>query len=152
MNPTRCPYCAEEISPDAILCPHCRTHLTRREAIVWQRDWPERRVAGVAAALSRGFGLPLTAIRVAFVVLTFFQLAGVLLYLAFWAFLPFRRGEESPLERGLEIAKNAVRRFRESVFDGATESPETPAAPLGSPRNAPGPEQSYNGMPDEPRA
>jgi phage shock protein PspC (stress-responsive transcriptional regulator) len=142
MNPTRCPYCAEEISPEALLCPHCRTHLSRREAVVWQRDWPERRVAGVAAALSRGFGLPLTAVRVAFVVLAFFQLAGVLLYAAFWAVLPFRRGGESPLECGLGMAKDGVRRFRENIFDGGTTpDPDMPAAP-----------PSYNGVPDEPRA
>jgi len=147
MNPTRCPYCAEDVSPEALVCPHCRTHLARGEAVVWQRDWPERRVAGVAAAVSRGLGLPLTPVRVAFVVLTFFHLTGALVYGLLWALLPFRRGEESPLEHGLGLAKDAVRRFRESAFEGraapdaGATRPDLPAAP-----------PSYDGMPDEPRA
>jgi phage shock protein PspC (stress-responsive transcriptional regulator) len=139
MDPTRCPYCAEEISPEALLCPHCRSHLARPQAVVWERDWPERRVAGVAAAVSRGLGLPLTPVRVAFVVLTFFHLIGALVYGALWAILPFRRNEESPLERGLGLAKDGVRRFRESVFHGGPAGPDVPPP-------------SYNGVPQEPRA
>jgi len=116
MNPTRCPYCAEEISPEAVVCPHCRSHIarfdTRSDPRTWHRDWPERLAGGVASAICHGVGLPLTAVRVGFVVLSFFHLGGAFLYAALWLFLPFRPGDESPLEQGLGWAKDAVRRLR----------------------------------------
>lgn len=109
----RCPYCAEDVAADAVRCPHCRSELVAGPA--WYRDHPDRRVAGVAAALARGLGLPVTGVRLAFVALAFLHLVGVVGYVALWLFLPFRPGEESPLERGLGRAKELVRELREGA-------------------------------------
>ncbi|HZP43645.1 MAG TPA: PspC domain-containing protein [Candidatus Binatia bacterium] len=109
----RCPYCAEDVAPDALRCPHCRSDLAARG--LWYRDQPDRRVAGVAAAVARGLGLPVTAVRLAFIVLAFVHFLGVVAYVALWLLLPFRAGEESPLERGLGRAKDAVRGLREGA-------------------------------------
>jgi phage shock protein PspC (stress-responsive transcriptional regulator) len=115
----KCPYCAEEIAVEALRCPHCRSHLASVDAAPWHRDHPERRVAGVAAALSRGLGLPIVPVRIAFVVLTFFHLAGPLLYGTLWLLLPFRADEESLLERALGRAKEAVRQLRSGPRGGS---------------------------------
>jgi hypothetical protein len=42
-----CPYCAEPIRSEALRCPHCRSRLRTFVAEGWQRDHPERLVAGV---------------------------------------------------------------------------------------------------------
>ncbi len=68
----------------------------------WHRDFPERKIAGVCAGVADQFGLPLTAVRVAFVLLTLlpgFHAIGVGLYLALWFLMPERDGGESGLDR-----------------------------------------------------
>jgi phage shock protein PspC (stress-responsive transcriptional regulator) len=117
-QPRTCPYCAEEIAAEAVRCPHCRTTLGSVDLDPWHRDLPERRVAGVAAALARGFGLPLAAVRLGFIVLVFFHLLGPLVYGALWLLIPFAAGEESLLERGLGRARDAVRHLRTGSHDG----------------------------------
>jgi len=64
----------------------------------WYRDHPERRLAGVAAAIAHALALPPTIVRVGFVVLTFIHLLGPLAYGALWLVLPFHPGEPSRLE------------------------------------------------------
>jgi len=111
MDPSqRCPYCAEEVAPTAVRCPHCRSALG--EAGPWHRDQPERRLAGVAAALGRGLGLPVGAVRLAFVVLSFVHLFGALAYSALWLLIPFGAEDESVLERALGRAKDGLRELR----------------------------------------
>ena len=34
---TRCPYCAEDIRPEAVRCPHCRSRLAAFEPERWRR-------------------------------------------------------------------------------------------------------------------
>lgn len=63
-----------------------------------QRRRDDRMVAGVAAALGRRYGVDPVLLRVAFVVLTVYGGAGVLLYLLGWLLLPQQGDEASPGE------------------------------------------------------
>ena len=74
----------------------------RRPLSEWHRGGPERRLAGVCAALSRELDVPLAAVRAAFVLavaLPGIRVLAVGLYLALWFVTPPAPGEPSGLDR-----------------------------------------------------
>lgn len=74
----------------------------RRPLSEWHRGDPERRLAGVCTALSRELGIPLPALRAAFVLavaLPGIRVLALGLYLALWFVTPAAPGEPSGLDR-----------------------------------------------------
>lgn len=108
----RCPFCAEEIRAEATRCRYCRSRLTSFDAGRWHRSHADGRVAGVCAALAHSLAVPVAAVRLAFVVLTFVHLLGPLLYAALWLVVPRRSGGESLLEVGLGWTLAQAKRLR----------------------------------------
>jgi phage shock protein PspC (stress-responsive transcriptional regulator) len=108
-----CPYCAEDVSPAAVRCPYCRSRLAGFDLSDWYRDHPERKAAGVAAAMAHALSVPVVLVRVAFVVATLFVFhIGPFVYGALWLLLPYAPGDEPPLERALGAALETLRRWR----------------------------------------
>jgi len=108
-----CPYCGEQIRAAATRCRYCRSRLTALDPERWFRDHPERRVAGVASAVARALAVPVGAVRLGFIVLTFIHFLGPLLYGALWLLIPFASGGDAPLTHVLAWLRDALERARQ---------------------------------------
>lgn len=84
-----CPYCRTENAPGAIRCAACTSWMTERPpAPEWTRAREGAWLGGVAAGLAKRFGLPVVALRLAFVVATLLGLWGLVVYVALWILMP----------------------------------------------------------------
>ncbi len=84
-----CPYCKTENAAGAVRCAACTSWMTERPPA---REWTRARegswIGGVASGLARRFGLPIVAVRLAFVLATFLGLWGLVVYVALWILMP----------------------------------------------------------------
>lgn len=109
----RCPYCHESIYAAAVKCRYCRSAVDpTREGTQTKDGPPGKMFLGVCSRLAARVQIPVTIVRVAFVLLTLFHGFGILLYLILWAILPGLSEGEEP-KAGHWIA--SVRRFFRAV-------------------------------------
>jgi len=102
-----CPWCAETIRAEALKCRFCGSRIQRGAGCTeWHRSYPDRKLAGVCAALAHHLNLPVTAVRVGFVLFTLVHGLGIALYALLWFSLP----EEPGGPTGWDRAADAWRR------------------------------------------
>ncbi|GMR22427.1 MAG: hypothetical protein BMS9Abin37_0776 [Acidobacteriota bacterium] len=144
-----CPYCAEPVRVQASVCRYCRSSLASPKAPDAYRNHPGRQIAGVSIAMAEAFGISVTFVRLAFIVLTFISFIGPPLYLVLWLLLPAEpgglsplgrvvvgeNGEPSILERTIHAAEDVFDRVA-AWFRGKTppDTPNGPARPDGPAR------------------
>lgn len=121
MEARNCAACSMEISARASKCPYC---LTRQpNAAPMHRDYPQRKIGGVCAAVGQQLGLDPVLVRVAFVVAAL--LSGGLtvgVYLLIWLVTPNKPGERSTFTRLLDWVDGLV------TPRSGQPTPEPPAA------------------------
>ncbi len=94
-----CPLCAEPVKAAAVVCPHCRGQIRNGFLSDTYRNRPGRQIAGVAIALADVLGVSVTFVRLVFVVLTFVNFLGPVIYMTLWLFLPAETGGVSYLAK-----------------------------------------------------
>lgn len=87
----QCPYCAESIQDAAVKCRYCGSSLRDSLTTEWYRLGEGKMVAGVCSGLADQFGVSVTALRLAAVLLTFLGFGwGLLIYIVLWVIMPYR--------------------------------------------------------------
>lgn len=84
-----CPYCRTENLPGATRCAACTSWMTDHPPV---RDWTRARsgrmLGGVCRGLSARFGVPVAALRLAFLLSVLLGGWGIIAYLALWIAMP----------------------------------------------------------------
>jgi len=112
-----CPYCHEMIHADAVKCRYCRSTLPPFQLGSGPHvEYPEKMLLGVCSNIAGRYAVPVTLVRLVFVLLTLFRGLGIIVYLILWAVLPGQTQEEAKVStwyraagRIFDALKKAVR-------------------------------------------
>ncbi len=84
-----CPYCRTENRPGAVKCAACASWMVESPPVrEWYRSRDNRMVAGVCRGMARRFGMPIAALRLAFLLALFLGGWGIVVYVALWIAMP----------------------------------------------------------------
>jgi phage shock protein C len=84
-----CPYCKSENHPEALKCAACASWIASPPPVrEWLRAREGRMIAGVCRGLSDRFGIPVAALRFAFILSLLLGGWGFVLYVALWIAMP----------------------------------------------------------------
>ena len=84
-----CPFCRTENKPGAVKCAACGSWMTEGPPVrEWVRPRAGRMIGGVCRGLADRFGLPVAALRIAFLLSLFLWGGGFLVYVACWIGMP----------------------------------------------------------------
>lgn len=105
-----CPWCAETIQAQALKCRYCGSRIQHGVGgLDWHRSYPDRKLAGVCAAVAHHLNIPVTAVRVGFVLLTLVHGIGIALYALLWLALPEEPGGPTGFDRAADAWRRHVR-------------------------------------------
>jgi phage shock protein C len=90
-----CPYCKTQNQPGAVKCAGCGSWMVDYPPVrEWMRAREGRMVAGVCRGLANRFGLPIAAVRLAFLLSLLLGGWGLVVYVALWIAMPLPPKED----------------------------------------------------------